>query len=186
MQTQTLPSRPLDLVGAALSALFAGAIVGATTNAVSGYVSADYFRRVMRWEDIESIYRAIIAQGIFEGLLFGAGYAVVVVLVFGLVSRGRCPYPMALKYLMGMIGGVYAGWMIGGLAGLGLASLSPEFFVHTFRVSPEEYHALLRFAWVGGSIKGVTLGALLSVIIGCIAFGARWRKHASVPVSEAE
>jgi hypothetical protein len=65
-------------------------------------------------------------------------------------------------------------WAIGGLIAIGLASLSPEFYRHTFREVPEEFFEMLRYAWVGGSIWGLELGGFAAVIVGSVLFRAKW------------
>lgn len=50
--------------------IFIGGFIGGITNIINGYISPEYFRRVMNWE-FQNIWTASIAQGIFEGLLYG-------------------------------------------------------------------------------------------------------------------
>ena len=45
--------------------------IGATTNAVNGLVSPVYFINILHWHNVENVWRACIAQGIFDGLLTG-------------------------------------------------------------------------------------------------------------------
>ena len=103
-----------------------------TTNAVSGAVSEEYFRAVLRWENIENIWRASVAQGILVGLGFGVFFSVVFSLVVGLTAKGRCTYAYALRHMLGVFIGVYCCWVIGGVIATGIAALSPEFFRATF------------------------------------------------------
>ena len=49
-------------------------MLGGLTNSVNGWISPTYFRNILRWDDIADIWRATIAEGIFEGLLFGLGF----------------------------------------------------------------------------------------------------------------
>lgn len=175
-------SRSDALIGLAFTGVLLGAVLGALTNSVNGWISPTYFRNIMRWHDIADIWTASIAQGIFEGLLFGLAFSVIFVAVVGIVTKARCPYPFAAVYLL-MIG-VFAlvCWCLGGLIAIGLASLSPEFYRHAFREVPEEFPEMLRYAWVGGSIWGVEFGGLASVIVGAVLFRAKWGLFTDTPV----
>lgn len=168
-------SRPGALVGLAFSGVLLGAILGALTNSVNGWVSPTYFRNIMRWHDVADIWRASIAQGILEGLMFGLAFSVIFVAVVGMVSKARCPYRIAATYLF-LIGiSALTCWCIGGLIAMGLATLSPEFYRYAFRGVPEAFPEMLRYAWVGGSIWGLQFGGLASVIVGSVLFRAKWR-----------
>ena len=50
------------------------------------------------------------------------------------------------------------------------AVISPEFYRQTFIGVPDEYKAMFRYAWVGGSIWGITFGGILVMIIGTVLF----------------
>jgi hypothetical protein len=168
-------SRPGALIGLGLTGIILGSALGALTNTISGWVSPEYFRQVMGWKNVQDVWRASIAEGIFEGLLFGLAFSVIFVAVVGLVSRARCPYGLGAVYLALTAVAALAFWAIGGVLGMGLAALSPEFFQHAFRGVPEEFAPMIRYAWVGGSIQGVQLGGLASVIVAAVLFRARWR-----------
>lgn len=176
VKTQTQHTQPLALVLMAATAIVAGAVIGASTNAINGAVSPTYFRNVMRWHEVEHVWRAGIAQGILEGLIYGVVFSVVFTLVVGLVSRARCPFRFALRHLLAMVAAIYGCWAVGGLIAMGLAWLSPEFYRNTFLGVPDEFGPMLRYAWVGGSIWGAILGGLLAVVIGSILFSVRWRR----------
>ncbi len=60
---------------------------------------------------------------------------------------------------------------------MGLATLSPDFYRSTFTGVPSEFGAMLKYAWVGGSIWGVIFGAVLSVVIACTMAAADWRRR---------
>ncbi len=169
-------ARPGALLGVAATAVAGGAVVGGSTNAVNGAVSPLYFREVLGWQDVANVWRASIAQGVFEGLLYGVVFALVFTLVVGIVSKARCPYGFAARRLLGIVAAVYACWVAGGLVAMGLAWLSPEFYRQAFIGVPEDFGPMLRYAWVGGSIWGAMLGALLALPIGSILFAARWRR----------
>ncbi len=175
-ETQTDQTQPVALLLIAATAIFGGAVIGASTNAVNGVVSPDYFRNVMRWHDIENIWRATIAQGIFEGLIYGIMFSVVFTLVVGLVSRARCSFLFAFQQMLMIVGAIYGCWATGGLIAMGLATLSAEFYRKTFIGVPDSFAPMLRYAWVGGSIWGAMFGGLMAVVIGSILFTVRWRR----------
>ncbi len=169
-------SGPLDLGALAVTGVLAGGLLGATTNAVNGRVSPLYFVTVLGWHDVANVWRASVAQGACEGLLFGVLFSLAFTTATGLITGAACPYGYAVRYLLGILAGAYVCWALGGLAGLGLASLSPDFYRRTFLGVPEGRGAMLRYAWVGGSIWGAELGGLVSVILGVVVLRANWRR----------
>jgi hypothetical protein len=161
-------SRPGALIGLAFSGVLLGAILGALTNGINGRVSPLYFLSVMRWDDVENIWRASIAQGILEGIMFGLAFAVIFTAVVGIVSKARSPYGLAAIHLVLIAVAALVCWALGGVVAVGLAALSPEFYRHTFRGVPEDFGSMLRYACVGGSIWGIQFGGLASVIVGLL------------------
>jgi hypothetical protein len=175
--TEPDPIRPGALVGLAILGVALGPALGALTNAVNGRVSPEYFRAVMRWDEIRDVGRAAIAQGVFEGLLFGVALSLIFVVVVGVSSRARCPLRISSRYLAAIAATALACWAIGGLLAIGLATLSPEFYRHAFRGVPDDPSALLRYAWVGGSITGLQWGGFAAVVLASVLFTARWRSR---------
>jgi hypothetical protein len=163
-------SRPVTLFGVALTGVFSSACLGAVTNTVNGWVSPQYFEVIMQWDGVEDVWRASIAQGILEGLLFGTFFSL------GIITRASCDYWFAVRHLLGIVAGAFVCWIIGGLAAIGLATLSPEFYRRAFFGVPDEHRAMLAYAWVGGSIWGVQLGGLVSVLLGLVVLRANWRR----------
>ncbi len=144
LKTTYPPAQPVALLLLSATAIIGGAVIGASTNAINGAVSPVYFRSVMRWDDVEHIWRASIAQGVFEGLIYGVMFSLIFTLVVGLVSRARCPFTLAFRHLLAIFIAVYACWAAGGLVGMGLASLSPEFYRSTFFGVPDGFGQPLR------------------------------------------
>jgi hypothetical protein len=165
------------LVGLAATGVLTGAALGALTNSVNGWVSPLYFRNIMGWRDVDDVWRASIAQGILEGLLFGLFLAVVFAVVAGVVSKARCSYGFGVVVVVFVAVASLICWVVGGLLGTGLATLSPEFYRHRFFGVPEDPAALLRYAWVGGSIWGIEYGGFAVTILGSFLFYARWRRQ---------
>lgn len=166
--------RPLALAGIALTGVLASGALGGLTNAINGQVSPQYFVAILHWEDVQNVWRACVAQGILEGLLFGVFFSLVFTAGVGLITRVSCSYRFGIAHLAGVIAGAFGCWLVGGLLGMGLAALSPEFFRRSFRGVPAEFGPMLAYAWVGGSIWGVQIGGLLSTILGLIILRARW------------
>jgi hypothetical protein len=169
--------RPFALVGLAVTGVFTGAVLGALTNSINGWVSPLYFRNILRWHDVEDIWRASIAQGIFEGLLFGLFLAMVFATVVGCVSKARCSYQFGVVVLLFVAVAALICWVFGGLLGMGLATLSPEFYRHAFVSTPEDGNEMLRYAWVGGSVWGIEFGGFALTILGSFLFYARWQRR---------
>lgn len=176
-----LPVRPLTLFGVAVTGVLASAALGAVTNAVNGWVSPLYFVTVMRWQGVEDVWRASIAQGILEGLCFGVFFSLVFTAGVGIITRASCGYGFAVWHLLGVVAGALVCWALGGVAAMGLASLSPEFYRRAFIGVPAEPGAMLAYAWVGGSIWGVQLGGLVSVVLGLVVVRGNWRRFQGTP-----
>jgi hypothetical protein len=168
------PARPLALSGIALTGVLAAAGLGAITNAVNGWVSPLYFVTILGWRGVEDVWRASIAQGLFEGLGFGVFLSLVFASGVGIITRVSCTYGFAARHLLAIMAGALACWLIGGTAAMGLAALSPEFYRRAFIGVPEEFGPMLRYAWVGGSIWGLELGGLMSVALGLVVLRGNW------------
>jgi hypothetical protein len=171
----------LALAATAVSGVLASGLLGGTTNAVNGAVSPTYFVTILRWQGVEDVWRASIAQGIFEGLLFGIFFSLLFTVATGIITNAACSFGFAFRHLLGILAGAYLCWALGGLAALGLATLSPEFYRRAFFGVPEEFGAMLRYAWVGGSIWGAELGGLVSVVVGLVILRANWRRQVEQP-----
>jgi hypothetical protein len=169
--------RPFDLAALALTGLFTGGLLGAVTNAVSGALSPGYFVTVLGWRNVEYVWVASIAHGIFEGLIVGLIFSTVFAISASLISGGSCPYSFSARHLAGIAGAALVCWLIGGVLGIGLAALSPDFYCETFRGVPDEFGPMLAFAWVGGSIWGIEFGGFASLLLGIAIFRANWHNH---------
>ena len=154
---------------AAFLSVLAAAIIGASTNAINGALSPDYFRAVLGW-DFPGTWAASIAQGIMEGATYGVLFAMVVLLAL-LIFRRHIGWPAIRLHILKAMGLVYLSWLVGGCIGLLLASISPDLYRQQYVDSALEVGALLKFAWVGGSINGAMYGGLLSAVV--IAIGIK-------------
>jgi hypothetical protein len=177
----------MALVAIAVTGVLACAFLGGTTNAVNGAVCPEYFVTILGWRDVENVWRASIAQGIFEGLLFGLLFSLIFTVSVGIITGLSCTYGFAVRHLFGILGASYVTWALGGLAGMGLAALSPEFFRRAFIGVPREFGPMIRYAWVGGSIDGAELGGFAAIIVGLVILRANWRRSLNaVPVERLE
>jgi len=95
-----------------------------------------------------------------------------------IITRSSCRYGFAAKHLLGIVAAIYVFWLLGGLAAMGLATLSPEFYRRAFIGVPEAFGDMLAYAWVGGSIWSAQVGGLLSTILGLVFLRANWRANA--------
>ena len=157
----------LVVIWIALASILAGGLIGASTNAINGYVSPLYFQNILGW-DFDGIWIASIAQGILEGLIYGVLFSVVLGVTFVSIAKGQVSYRFAFRHLIKIIGLVYLFWFLGGLIAMGLATLSPDFYRETFINVPDDYHQMLGYAWVGGSIWGSMVGGLLGLIFAVV------------------
>jgi len=169
--------RPFDLVGVLFTGIAVTALVGAITNAVNALVSPRYFVTILGWQHLppDAIWRASVAQGAFEGLLVGLFLSAVFTTGTGIITGACCTYLFAAKHLLGIVAGAVVFWILGGLAAMGLAALSPEFYRAAFIGVPDDFDAMLGYAWVGGSIWGIQLGGLLSVVVSLVVLRTNWR-----------
>jgi len=170
------PVRPLTLFGIAITGVFASAGLGAITTAVNGWVSPVYFVTILGWSGVENVWRASIAQGTFEGLIFGVFFSLLFTAGVGIMTRASCGYWFAARRLIGIVAGAFMFWLIGGVAAMGLASFSPEFYYRGSVGVPDGFGPMLAHAWVRGSIWGVELGGLVSVVLGLVVLRGNLRR----------
>ncbi len=165
------------LLGCVAGATLGGAILGAATNAITGRVAAGYFRALLGWWDIQDVWRAAIAEGVFAGIMTGFFGALLFVVIVGLTTRCRVGFVPMAKALLLAAGAAVVGWVLGGVVGIGIALISPERFERLFFV-PEgrslEFEPTA-FGWAGGSIAGLSLGALAGAVVGAVRIRARWK-----------
>ena len=162
------PFRPRAIAGIAATVIFAGMLVGASTNAINGAVSPTYFINVMGWQSVSNVWWASVTEGELEGAVGGALLSVVFTTALAIITRGSCPYNVGVRWLGRILLLVYSLWGIGGICGVTLAVLQPQFFQSIFNGVPGDLGQNLRYAWVGGSIWGAYIGSPLAVIVGVV------------------
>jgi hypothetical protein len=140
-------------------------------------VSPDYFIATMGWGDISDIKTAGLAQGIFEGTAFGMIFSLSFVGGLVRITDAACSFAFASCHLAGIMAVALVAWALGGLAAMGLATLSPDWYRTLVRGEPGGSAELLRFAWVGGSTLGIKVGGSLAAIFGLFAMRDSWRRQ---------
>jgi hypothetical protein len=170
------PSNLKTIFIVALTCIFLGGFIGASTNMINGIISPFYFKVVLHWE-FNEIWIAIVCQGIFEGLLYGIVFSFIFTTGFGIITKGQAPISFAHKQLLKIIAIIFSCWVIGGLLAIILATLSPDFYKSHFPYSPIEKTEMLKFAWVGGSIWGEMIGGIFSAILGVVLTKNSWSKE---------
>src|SRR5262249_50470372 len=131
-------TRLLALLGLLLCCPLAGSSLGVITNAINGAVSPGYFVRIMGWSPGPGIWAASVAQGIFEGAIFGLIFGILFTVVVAIASAARISFRFGFRFVAASVVGSLICWCLGGLLGLLMAWLSPDFFVaHFYRVPTE-------------------------------------------------
>ena len=167
--------KPISIFSLWITGIFGAALLGFVTNAINAQVSVLYFRTILHWRDVVDIQRAIIAQGVFEGLICGLVLSTFLTGVIAAVSNGKCSYPFGVRYIVGLLAISLTCWVLGGVLAMGLITLSPEFYRSYFIGVPQETMAQLRYAWVGGSIWGIQFGGVAATLLIATFFRAKWR-----------
>lgn len=167
--------KPVSIILLWMTTIFGSALLGLVTNAINAQVSELYFRTILGWQQVTGITRAIVAQGIFEGLVCGLVLATLFIAVVASVSQAQCGYGLGLRYVLGLLATAFLLWLAGGLCALALVFLSPEFYGSHFVGVPGNAAERLRYAWVGGSIWGGQFGGAAATFLFMVLFRARWR-----------
>lgn len=163
-----------------ISGIVACGLLGGATNAINGWLGPTYFINIFGWDwmDPEEVWRASIAQGIFEGLLTGVLFSLLFAVGLGIITQGRAGFLFAVRYLALAVAVAVLFWGLGGLAAMGLAALSPTFYRQAIVGVPDEFAAMMAYAWVGGSILGLQLvGGVASIFVSLVLLRADWLRR---------
>ena len=159
-----------------LSCIILPGIIGGLTNLINSIVSPDYFIKIMHWESIKNIIQTAIAQGIYQGIIQGMFFSLVFSCVYIISNKAELTIVSSIKWILFMWLITIALWVLGGIIAILLSVLSPEFYKKTFIGVPDEFGAMIRYAWVGGSIWGVSFGGILVMIIGTLMFRNNYKQ----------
>lgn len=158
--------RPITHLLLFLTGVGMSMFLGLFCNAINGRICLTYYTAVLRVvRESAEPFRVVLVQGLFEGVCFGIPLALLFVIGLGVINRFRTSYTTGLKFLS-MIGGLtILFWGLGGSIALGMAALSTEWYRGTFYVAKEiALSEIPAFAWVGGSIWGLEIGGVVSLI----------------------
>ena len=151
-------------------------IVGFITNMINSIISPEYFIKIMHWDTVQNIMQATIAQGIYQGIIQGIFFTLLFTCVYIVSLKSDIDLRKTLLWISYMAVATIGLWILGGLIAILLSVLSPEFYKKTFIGVPDDFGAMIRYAWVGGSIWGATFGGMLVMIIGTILYRNNYKK----------
>lgn len=152
--------------------------IGAATNGINGLVCIDYFVRLVGWMYGGTMtVNDVIFQGVLEGAGFGIVVAFVLTTVYSVGTGARCPVYVVWRALLIGATIAIACWAVGGALGVAWAALSPISYENAFPIL--RGLPLLPRAWVGGSIWGLYPGALAAMIAMSLYTVRRWRTLAT-------
>jgi hypothetical protein len=149
------------------SGLVIGAALGATTNAINGWIGPSYFIHLLKWT--EDIWIKAVIQGAIEAGLYGLLNAVVFVLIANFFGRGICSVVVVRKYLLNCAVAVSCVWVIGGLIGI---FLLPAFSKDLSPRSPFPLKSFTNpgFCWTLGSLNLAVMSSWLITLLAGIIY----------------
>ena len=151
-------------------------LIGLCTNLINAVISPEYFINIMHWEQVESLIRSAGVQGLYQGIVQGLFFALVCSCVYIISNNVELNISAVLKWIISMGVESIGLWVSGGIIAIVLFALSPEFYKQTFIGVLDRHAAVFRYAWVGGSIWGISSGGIIVIIIGTVLFRKR-SKH---------
>jgi hypothetical protein len=163
------------LLQIAIMLIFAGALIGASTNLVNGLASPLYFKNIMGW-NFSGIWKAAISQGIFEGALYGVIFSLIYTILFAFITKVRGDWNFAKSIIIKAVRLIYVCWVIGGIAAILFAFVFWEGYDQAIIKVPQEIGSRIGYAWVGGSIIGGMVGGIIAVPYSLIITTRNWFK----------
>ncbi len=149
-----------------LMGVFGGSALGAASNCVNGAVSPQYFDdHILFFPGIGSLWLASVVQGVAEGALDGLICGLLFLVLLAVVTRRRCRLRRAIKYCLAIILLAALFWLLGGTCGTLYATAFPNNCPPRYFGWHSSWASLARYAWVLGSLWGVTFGGLAAVMI---------------------
>ena len=175
-QKENYMNKPLKVCIVCMSCIMLSGLIGLCTNLINAVISPEYFINIMHWEQVESLIRSAGAQGLYQGIVRGLFFALVFSCVYIISNNAELNISAVLKWIISMGVASIGLWVIGGIIAIVLFALSPEFYKQTFIGVLDGHAAVFRYAWVGGSIWGISFGGIIVIIIGTVLFRKR-SKH---------
>lgn len=123
----------LFVIGIALS----GAL-GGVFNAINGWVSPLYFSTIMGWTGANDIWWANIEQGIKEATLTGCVLSALFAIGLAVISQGKCPFDLGLRFLMAVFAAISLCWTLGGMVAVVMALKTTTFYRQAFVGVPDD------------------------------------------------
>lgn len=152
-----------------------GGVIGGTTNWINGKISKEYFKLVMDWNFPNVRYVAII-QGIFEGLGYGIVFSCIFTIGFAWITKMKADWGFTIQQLKKIVLIIYGGWFLGGSLTMLFTLVFPATFeAYLIYILSTKKLALVRFAWVGGSVWGGMIGGVIALIWGLINTKKEWK-----------
>jgi len=159
-------TKPVSLLLLALTPLLLGTVLGVATNYLNVDVSPEYFEMVMGWDALSKSYITYLAvrQGALEGAAYGGIFSFIFTIYVARKNYGRLEYKFFRFIFIRVPIIVLASWLVGGVLGVVVFRMFPEFGpgfnnVLTFG----ETYLRERFGWAGGSIWGGMIGGVLAL-----------------------
>ncbi|MBL8048186.1 MAG: hypothetical protein JNJ45_05840 [Chthonomonas sp.] len=162
-------NRALATVGLGV---ISGIVLGIITNWFNGSLSPSYFAFLFDL-DTGNMPELAIAQGMMEGAMIGGVLGVVVATIVLLLTKGEANLRVNVRLLLSIVFLALSAWVIGGAIGVAIAAVSPDFYSY-YGSQHESRTGVMAFAWVGGSIRGIEVGAILATLLACANF---WVRH---------
>lgn len=153
-------------VAAAFALSFIGSIaLGVLTNFANAKIGPEYFASLFGWQgDIVSMS---MTQAVLEGSLFGLILGALVAVVYAVRMGSAANVGGAIKLVTMLLACAWAAWILGGVIGVLMGTLSGEWFQNRFDISSERVKGV---AWVGGSITGLEVGGTVLTMLILIVF----------------
>ena len=173
MNDEIIKPNYLKIFFIVISCILFGGLIGAILNIINLFISSTYFINILDWGE-ENIWFFTILQGIIEGIIYGGIFSIIYVIVFEIITKNIGTYNFAFKVLLKTPLIIFFCWIVGGIFAIILATISPELYKSTFYMVPEEKTAMLKYAWVGGSIWGEIFGGILALISSTTGMKYKW------------
>ncbi|HEY2880788.1 MAG TPA: hypothetical protein VGJ15_00090 [Pirellulales bacterium] len=152
-------------------AALGGSVVGSATNLINGALCTQYFIDVMGWYFQKDIHGQIIEQGSLEGIVCGAVFAVLYLILISAISIDGYKLKTVLWSMVLGYAAALGLWCIGGLLAIIYVGLAPDADPRWFG-----YGRLASYAWVRGSIMAIEFGGPLAVAVAVVGYTLRIHK----------